>query len=31
MQAVFDEGRVHDYSNCIEIFMEEINKYPALA
>ncbi len=29
MQGVFEEARVHVYSNCIEIFTEEINKYPA--
>ncbi len=28
MQGVFDEACVHVYSNCIEIFTEEINKYP---
>ncbi len=29
MQGAFDEARVHVYSNCIEIFTEEIYKYPA--
>ncbi len=28
MQEVFDEVRVHLYSNCKEIFMEEVNEYP---
>ncbi len=29
MQGAFNEARVHVYSTSIEIFMEEINKYPA--
>ncbi len=29
MQGVFDEARVHVYSNYEDIFTDEINTYPA--